>query len=706
MTAGTLVAALLMQAVASPSPVADHKAIPSTDPLTSEVAPAPLVPTLHISFVGGDVGKDIAERINLLSDQPDLLPVRQVILAAGETPCVLLVQQGFPASSCEHIKPTLVRLNPENVDPNNLQARTHYMLPDVEITRSLVSRTYDEEDPGERLKRLDLVSRWNKAIVKSVVKGGLRRVQFRAYDVDVAMPNDDSVRRGREALGPPNRNVIISATLRDPLQPARVFAASAEDYQAGCRADQTPPATYTYATRPADDPELQALIASQPAPAGVPDIWIIDTPVTAPPNLGGAVYGEDGKPIAPPPAASTWKCDWATFDSAKHHGTHMAGIIAARNGMGFNGLAPMARIRQMPWYAPDPNNPGALKPVQRRAADLAKLISLVENDVDSGRTARPIFLIATDFETAYGTSVSGGRLVDPSLRRNYAPANSFFDERPLVVVAAGQARPGKLPVRLDSASPMSPQNLGDLEGVVVVTACRICTREGVTMMEKVNVPGGAPAIVHVAAPGGEALPGWIDQGHVGAINGTSQAAAYAAGVLASMVARYPRAFERSRNAKIRLQATSWPIVDGVSNEVGSASKVATGVVDPQRALLDPSSDWINVAGRWTRSTIRSWSDGASILVEDASGTGVISSIPVDRLQRLVRVSKPGDPILFAVLTLGQPTGGSALGGEVGRLGPVLVGESAGTVTTCGATYKLSEVTEIILAMPRQGAPAC
>ena len=65
--------------------------------------------------------------------------------------------------------------------------------------------------------------------------------------------------------------------------------------------------------------------------------------------------------------------------------------------------------------------------------------------------------------------------------------------------------------------------------------------------------------VHVAAPGVDPIAGWITDDAIGQASGTSQAAAYVAGIVASMIGYFPNSYTSPDVVKIKLQATSRPL---------------------------------------------------------------------------------------------------------------------------------------------------
>lgn len=648
-------------------------------------------PQLLVTFDGGALGTDMAAFINRLSDLPDLLKVRTVALGPGDNPCVLFTKQGFPPDACTHLSGTFRRLNPSFPDDRALPVGASVRLPDVVIDRRIVSRTFDHEVADDRVSLKDLLRGWRSQVVRTIEKGGLRRVQYYAYDMRVSINDRAQLQRASDLVEPlRSRNVLISPAGSRGERSSAPFSADPAKYQSTCKPDTPAPSVFDYADLVEAEPDLLATIKTMPPPSAHPDVWVVDTPVAGLPSLAGAIASATALPT------ERWQCRWGAFKLGLHHGNHLAGIIAGRKGRGFAGLAGSAMIQQLPWMDPDPVDPEKVVPRKNRDLDLSALVSSVENNSVPG--VRSIFLIATDFQTPYGAKASGGRLSDASIRSEYTPSAAIIRERPLVVVAAGQVPSGTLPNHIDILSTMAPQNLGDQEGVIVVTACERCGHNGTVLMDGVNVSGSSPSLIHLAAPGGAALPGWLDANTIGEARGTSQAAAFVAGVLGDMLSRYPQVFARASTAKTRIQATAWPLVEGVGHQLSAPGNVAVGVVDPWRAALDPTRDWVRIAGEWRAVRAKGWSS-RSIAFVDRLGNDVL--VQTDRILRIVRTSPPGEPASFAVLTAGPPGGMAGAPGEVQRLGPVRIPEGPDALETCGDPIALSDMEELIRSTVRR-----
>jgi hypothetical protein len=313
---------------------------------------------------------------------------------------------------------------------------------------------------------------------------------------------------------------------------------------------------------------------------------------------------------------------------------------------------------------------------------------------------RNIYLIASSFPKTTLALTQNGQLGDPGKRNTEPPAKSIGKLRPIIIAAAGQEMTGKPAERLSPYYPAGPQNLGDWPTVIVVTACLQCSRNDAQLMKKASF---SPTAVHVAAPGGSPVAGWIGPAEVGAAAGTSQAAAYAAGVAAAMIARFPADYAQAENLKAWMQITAWPIVEGIDANDGDAARLATGVIDPLRAQLDPRQSWMLKGDVWT--SVRLGNFPVAPLVNSDGQTPQIISAAV---RRLVRLAPRDTAPPYALISLGDTIS------EVVRTGPLTLGD--GTIAVCevGAAgsvgprkiIELSEIQDLIIALQGVKANDC
>jgi hypothetical protein len=140
-------------------------------------------------------------------------------------------------------------------------------------------------------------------------------------------------------------------------------------------------------------------------------------------------------------------------------------------------------------------------------------------------------------------------------------------------------------MRIITQTALPPVNLGDQPHVLVVTACKNCKGDSPELWEQAHY--SEEGLVHVAAPGATAVPGLGTTEAYVEMHGTSQAAAFVAGVAARMAACYPDAYRIGGDLKARLQITARPIV-----AERDARRIATGVVDYGLAMLDPERTYL------------------------------------------------------------------------------------------------------------------
>lgn len=271
------------------------------------------------------------------------------------------------------------------------------------------------------------------------------------------------------------------------------------------------------------------------------------------------------------------------FDPDKHHGTHLAGIMVGqeKDNAHFVGLAQAVKLKPLEW-----NNLSNLKDDLQR--------------YNSKREYYPIYVFAQNF--AYNKGIaniyasSGQGLKDEEVRlREPAPVKEILGGKSLWVTAVGQPkRVDETGDVLSKTSDMSPMNLGDQKNVLVVTACEQCTGDNPTLWGPAHYDtadkeeGG---LVNVAAPGGKYIPGIATNSRYTEARGTSQAAAYVGGLAAQMLACYPTVYYYyPEYLKERLQVTARPFSPDAPymNE----RKVSGGIVDPEKALLDPEVHWL------------------------------------------------------------------------------------------------------------------
>jgi hypothetical protein len=659
------------------------------------------LPRLNVSFVGGVVARDMAMVLARLAEAPSNLPiVTRTVAKPGDTPASLLKELGVPVTGISFER-LLRTLNGQTFDARRLRIGDSVILPDVRVWAHRTVRLYSPDVASEQSEKRAILAGWlGKRVVAQSVNG-LDRVEFDAYDASVHFASDAALKAALDRLIMPkerslrSRNVTIDGDFAHP-EPVLAYA-GADNYELLCRVPRgapsgaaLPPPLFSYGSLLDADNSVAALVERSPAALARPVVYIVDTQVIDNPALFGA---EEAPAASPRPPLPDWRCNWVDFVEALHHGTHMAGIIASRNNQGFLGLAPTSRIISLPWLRASADTPPKLLPVAGSEHVLAETMSRTSNN-----TELSVYLFASQFKKFTADQLDGaGQLHDLDTRFSTTEAHRAVPRaRQLLIVAAGQAeRAGVRPTRLTRFTPYAPQNMGDLENVVVVTACGDCHPATMSLMAGANYGEEPQSVVHLIAPGGEPLPAWVAADGVSSAAGTSQAAAYVSGVAAAMIARYPNAYTRADLLKRRLLLTAWPALPGQpANDL--ASEVGAGLVDYQRAQLDPTKSWLNDASGWNQVRIRKWSVPLQ-LVDENGNERIVSAIQVLRLIKLA------DGSSYA----GYFKGSAALGnGAVERFGPVTAPNPNVVLELCGGrSLRLEDIVELIPASINAGAEA-
>jgi subtilisin family serine protease len=308
----------------------------------------------------------------------------------------------------------------------------------------------------------------------------------------------------------------------------------------------------------------------------------------------------EGTPLESRPNGK-YRCRSRQFDDRFDHGTHLAGIIASRgDGAGFKGLLPSMTLVSI-----NDRKLGnsAIKKLVRELTDRSE-------DTDESQrimvyaSAFPKEGPGEDHASNMGALLpnypkeflNGAKLKDgPNVRLEHPVARAVFEDTgALWIVAAGQhkVKPEETPdpVRLEPQTPQAPQNLGDQAHVVVVTACADCGGTDATAMLWPNAnkaADGHDEAVAIAAPGVN-IPGPVVGAAYAEASGTSEAAAFVAGVTAAMYSCHPNAYKTPSKVKTQLILTGRPYL----LRDGSPEISPIVIIDPQMALRNPGSDWL------------------------------------------------------------------------------------------------------------------
>src|SRR5260370_32579401 len=134
---------------------------------------------------------------------------------------------------------------------------------------------------------------------------------------------------------------------------------------------------------------------------------------------------------------------------------------------------------------------------------------------------------------------------------------------------------------------MAPENMGDCDNVIVVTACLDCKSAAPKIPEWANY--STSGFVHIAAYGDIVLSTGSDDHLTIVPGGTSPSAAFVAGVASAMVSKWPKTYkDLAWLVKFRLQVTSTPALTGTD-----ALKVNAGIMDAEVAFENPERDYLS-----------------------------------------------------------------------------------------------------------------
>ena len=279
-----------------------------------------------------------------------------------------------------------------------------------------------------------------------------------------------------------------------------------------------------------------------------------------------------------------------------------------------------------------------------------------------------------------------------------AIARAVRDVRPLWIAAAGDEGG-----EISAVWRFGPQNLGDLENVLLVSACSDCSVAAPSLIPSAN---RSAKMVHLAAPGRD-VPSTVGVGQYAVASGTSQATAFVAGVAAAMTACYPQRYTKPHQIKSRLQATSRPFPAVESGSERADMGLASGVLDAELALLDPSRDWVKKTGQ-ARAPVRikKWVDGEVKLLDPVTRRPIDGASTQD-IQRLVQVPHP--QATGAQWVVYKKIASDNLHrGDVVRMGPGVLAGDQGTramLELCdGTVIPASQIEDVLIATTGRTCP--
>ncbi|MYM28349.1 S8 family serine peptidase [Duganella sp. CY15W] len=478
----------------------------------------------------------------------------------------------------------LKQLNP-HIASDKLALGQVIMVPDsMGIKPYNYSRVYYGWDADAQPRLRDDQKLWNVTEFSRSSDGKKSVLTFEGYEVRIKMAEDAPPLHFSDALTS-SVNVYLNVVQPRSSAPVLYSSTSPEDRVMQCHQSEKAPAVegdyLTMLRNPTAGAVALPACAMGCAEGRCAQIHFVDTRVYPNPDILPAIKNYAGPAGDGDEAADLRLCLEIPFKASEHHATHLAGIMISQpNGYGFLGLSPGAQLFTY----------------ERDGLSDEKFADLISEAMDrTDRPQRKLFLFASMFE-AYpdgAVDAASGSLKDANFRFRSQTAKRIRELSPLWITAAGQAdemSAAQVPVELTPRTPMSPMNLGDQANVVVVTSCTDCSDHNAKLDDAANYSQGYH-MVHLAAPGSN-VPGWATTTRMAQPKGgTSQAAAFVAGLAASMLNCHGDYFPDAASVRQRLMLTSRAVLDQ-----DDAKKLRAGIVDAEAALLDPSRSWLKKYG--------------------------------------------------------------------------------------------------------------
>lgn len=650
-----------------------------------------------VAIEGGVVGQELGNLVLALARGENLLLTRPHVIGPGDSPCLMAGRElGFPKPCSAQFLQALDILNPKlRPSSGKLSVGQTMLLPDLSVRQYRTARTLSKAVPKEQTRGVTIQKNWTHLRTGVTQKSARTdEIEFDAYELILGSADPERQKKLMERLTPFRSLNVRVTSIGFRAVAAKAYAVDPDLYQQDCRRVPPPTPRVEYRTYADTDGDLTALVSQRPPGSRPAKVFVIDVDIPSPgPNLDGAI---EGRAVMRP--AGSGPCAWVGRASKLQHSTHMAGIIASRdNGSGFVGLSPSSKIVPYDFLTPDSSSDTGLVITPEKNEWLADMLS------ENRQLNEPyLYLIATSLPDYATDAINRFALRDEQLRfdDDRPVERRIQDLRPLFVVAAGQAEE---PLALSPTTPISPQNLGDLRNVLVVTACEKCARVDPHLMQDANYGMGG-RYVHVAAPGGSPLIGWVDGSGVGVAHGTSQAAAYTAGVVAEMMGRWSESYRDADMVKKRVQVTSWPFFKRAGHTDEDHERLATGIVDPALALLDPRVHWIKDANGWRQIRLRKFSTDTLTFSSSETEDDVVAANAVARFVKVSERTAPPRWIVYRDLSVA----GKKIDrlGEVARIGPVGLGGDVALVPCDGPPIPLADIEDLVIANTGLGKTPC
>ncbi len=622
-----------------------------------------LGPKLIIQLEGGDVADNGAKILSVLAEL-NLLDLDRHKVDEGDTlESIYKDKLDFPFFSAG-MKELADKLNRRNVSAKSLKNGEKIVYPDIDVDDYDFTLQFDPSSKKDQ-ERLQNTRSLTALIKNEETRAGLVSLTLRGFEFKVRLDSYETLERVRERLSRlnlPSEQVLVLAPKKNGSQGGNQFFADAADGDSIFETLEKFWADYVLRL-PGKIPEnVQADIvllsvsdrnsyrsALKKCDRGTlcPSVILIDQPVDRHPDIAPALSGGNEtlglKETEMTPGNGFQSLELGAYDESSDHGTYMAGIIASQdNKFGLVGLDPGAKVFTFPWT---PNSTvygddgfALSREIQKR----------------NGGVGLPIFVFASRWE--YATCCDIKKMIDS----NDVTKKIKNIQIPLWIVAAGQTKTGQGDdIKKDYR--YGPMNLGDLPNVLVVTAYSLDGTGVPHLLPEANF--SSQGLVHIAAPGAKILS-TIRFSKYFLNEGTSPATAFVAGVASAMANTWPF-YERADRIKFRLQLTATPNLDLLDSK-----KVASGTVDPVRALLDPQKVWLQRVGdSFTEVSPTCWNTTTLTVINPVTKLPVIDSpVSVGQIRRIYRVPDT-TPAQWIIYTTAIGEDDEIMNGRLKKIGP-------------------------------------
>ena len=600
------------------------------EPTQVELAEGELSGKVTVQLRGRNIADDWVEIVRKLQNTSN--PPRYVEVAPppGGGLCQTYVKQ-LRLPGCSHdVRKLAKELNPHVVQ--TLYADQKVKVPVLPLHADIWTIVLDRDTPSDKLRLKDLNTRWKSAITKRQTSNNLERLFVKAYNI--YLPNRLREQPDIQVLGGTKLKSLVLPTFdrtvrghslqKSVIQDSgniieKLFSVSLSQRLADCREanyQHAGPMPYSILLGQAELPQC-----AKACTGACPEINLFDNKVYLHSDIKKAVI-YDGTPVAVGREQSHPKCDLVEFSKPEHHGTMLASIMVAQdhNSSQFTGLAPRAKLR--------------IYNANRLGGRDKKWARLLQDLGVEAWTTPQVFVFAGQFKFRDRYLDDAGLLSEDIRIGHPAPVTAIIKNKLIWITSAGHYDSGS-GRQLTKSAPLSPMNLGDQESIIVVTSCGSdCTGKDARLWDNAHWSNVDDGLVNLAAPGGtraNPIPGAADDHSYSKAWGTSQATAFVGGLAGAMLSCFPQNYkEDGRRIKTRLQVTADPM-----SRREDARVVTGGIVNLERALLDPNKNWIDIGDGFKQLTNLSWcSDNINFAITESAED--FDRIPVSKIGSIIR----------------------------------------------------------------------